>query len=423
MTSDENMSTSLLFCTPSYSGNSGDALNERQLIKSLSKRVSAIYVLNLLDVTLLHPAYRKTLFLKSNRSNIKLINIPVIPIIPERFVVFYTVRLLLYNILLLFFASILKKLKIINSIYIRNPDYAFGFSSLKKLVGSYTLKFAGFHTQEALTSIRGRFQKWLYINIFERINRNTIKNADLVLIHSSYYENELRKRYSLDKNKSMLVVPAGIDLDKLRRTRERNFTAKKTSNSSDYFTIGVVGSVTWWDGLDILLESMPYIVSAHPNVTLNFVLGTGDMQLLNNLKIRAKELGLDVFFKGPLTHENALTEMCQLSALVLPRRRTMSTEMTIPIKVKEALGLGVPVIITRHKIFENTFRNLEDLIFVEPNPRDVAEKVIHLLSNPDLAQHLSERGIQLATRYSYNSISKDFFDALFALNGHEQRKN
>ena len=417
------MSMSVLFCTPSYSGNSGDALNERQLIDSLSKRVAAVYVLNLFDVTLLHPAYRKTLFLKSNRPNIKLINIPVIPVVPERFVVLFTLRLLFYDILLLNMAILMKKLGIVNRIYIRNPEYAFAFSTFKKLAGSFALKFAGFHTQEALASIKGRFNKWLFMNVFERINYSAINNADLILIPSSFYDTVLRKRYNVGSTKPMLVVPAGVDLEKIARVRENATVMSKNeeSNSSD-FRIGVVGSVNWWDGLDILLESMPFILKFHSNVILDFVFGTGDLRLLTNLKLRAKVLGLKVCFKGPLAHEEALVAMYQLSALVLPRRRTRSTETTIPIKVKEALALGVPVIVTRHKVFESSFKDLEDLIFVEPEPEDVAGKVVMLLSNPALAQHLSKRGIQLAASYSYDNISKDFADALFAMKGHEQKK-
>jgi glycosyltransferase involved in cell wall biosynthesis len=416
MRKSERKPVSVVFCTPSYSGNSGDALNERQLIESLSQRVAAIYVLNLLDVTLLHPAYRKTLCLKPTRSNIKLINIPVVPVVPERFVALYTIRLLAYDILLLFLVALLKKLRLVDCIYIRNPENAFAFSAFKKLVGPFALKFAGFHTQEALAPIRGRFQKWLFINIFERINYRALNSADLILIQSSFYEQELRERYSLDKTKPMLVTPAGIDLEKLRKVREKCLTSlKKERDHNAEFRIGVVGSVTWWDGLDILLESMPGILKSHPKVVLNFVFGIGDTPLLNNLKLRASALGLNVSFKGPLTHEKALAEMCQLSALVLPRRRTQSTEITIPIKVKEALALGVPVIVTRHKVFENMFRDFEDVIYVEPEAEDVAEKVVMLLSNPALAEHLSAKGPQMATRFSYDRISQDFADALFTM--------
>src|SRR3972149_6850166 len=108
MSNKDHYPMKILCCTPSYFGVGGAPLNERQLIESLSNRVSVIYILNLFDLTLLHPSSRKTLCFRSSKSNIKLINIPLIPIIPERFVLLYTIRLVLYDIFLSLFAILLK---------------------------------------------------------------------------------------------------------------------------------------------------------------------------------------------------------------------------------------------------------------------------------------------------------------------------
>jgi glycosyltransferase involved in cell wall biosynthesis len=397
----------VLFCTPSYSGNSGDALNERQLIDSLSKRVGSIFVLNLVDIVFFHPAYRKKLYLKSNRPNIKLINIPVIPPIPERFVIPFIIRLMFYNLLIFNFAAIFRKAGIINKIYVRNPEYAFALSFLKRFSGSFALKFAGFHTQEALALMKGRIDKWIFFNAFERIEYYSINKADALLLHSSIYEIILRKRYNLDTTKPVLIAPAGVDLEKLHKIRMELEERKIKEGTA--LKIGIVGSVTWWDGLDILLDSMPYILKSCPNVVLVYVNGiVADPHLLSKLRTRANSLGSKVQFKGPLTHEEALAEMYEFSALVLPRRRTQSTEITIPIKVKEALALGVPVIVTSHRIIRDSFVDTQDLLFVEPDPQDVARKVILLLSDPSLSKKLSQNGSEIAKSFSYDIIAKNF---------------
>jgi glycosyltransferase involved in cell wall biosynthesis len=319
-------------------------------------------------------------------------------------------------LLLLVFALLFKKMKMINRIYVRNPEYAFAFSLFKKFSGPFALKFAGFHTQEALALIKGTLDKWFFVKVFERINYCSINSADLILIHSSLYEKVLRRTYDVNITKQMLIAPAGVDLKKLMKIKE---TLSKTTKNEDcaILKIGVVGSVTWWDGLDILLESMPYVLKSFPNVVLCYVSGiVADMGLLNNLKLRANQLGLNVEFKGPLNHEDALAEMYHLSALVLPRRRTQSTEITIPIKVKEALALGVPVIVTGHRVFHESFKDYEDLIFVQPDPVDVAEKVVMLLSDPLLAERLSNRGPELAKSFSYDLIADNFAKMLLNLN-------
>jgi glycosyltransferase involved in cell wall biosynthesis len=262
-----------------------------------------------------------------------------------------------------------------------------------------------------------RFQKWFYVNFFERINYHTVNNADLVVTHSSFYEHELATRYSLQRVNRIIVIAPGIDLKKIQEVRQKCRNNRFDDSAiTPAFNIGVVGSANWWDGSDILLESMPIIAKSQPNVVLNFVFGTGDMRIVNDLKLRAKELNIEnIVFKGPLTHEEALAEMCQLSALVLPRRRTLSTEFTIPIKVMEALALGVPVIITHHKVFDKAFKNYEDFIYVEPEAKDVAKKVLLLLSNPTLIHCLSERGLKRAMALSYDQVSEDFANALLIM--------
>jgi glycosyltransferase involved in cell wall biosynthesis len=407
MAKNERKPINLLFCTPDYCGCNGSSVNERQLIESVSRRVNAVYVINLLDPTLLRPAYRKKLHLKSSRSNIKLINIPLLPPVTEHLVILYTFRLLVYNLLFLWMATLMKKFKLVNCIYVRNPEYAFAFSVFKKFIGSFAVKFAGFHTQEALEAMKGNLQRWFFVSFFERINYRVLNSADLLLVHSSYYKTELKNRYQLNDNRSILVVPPGIDLQKINRVRE------KTERKASELNIGIVGSASWWDGSNTLLESVPAILKSYPSLNVNFVFGSGDGNVLRHLKTRARELKIEnVYFKGPLTHEEALGEMCQLSALVLPRRRTLSTELTIPLKVLESLALGVPVVVTRHKVFEETFTDFFDIIYIEPNARDVAEKVVLLLSNSDLAQQVSKNGIKLASQMSYDKTSEKLADAL-----------
>ena len=405
-------SLKVLFVTPSYAGIGGAPLNERQLIESLSKRVACVYVLNLLNLTLLLPAYRKSLSLKSTRPNIKQINVPLIPFVPERLVPLYTIRLIIYGLMCACFARLLKSLRLIDVVYVRDPEIAIGFSILKRFTGPYALKFAGFHTEEGLKFIKDRVQRWLFFSIFERLNYCTINDASLVLIQSDYYKQAIKNRYAVNGNKPFLILPAGIDMDKILRVRAQKNNSENNKPPEDTLSVGFIGSVTWWDGLDILLESIPDVLRTHPNVTLRFVLGSGDPLLLSKLKSRAQILEIPVEFRGPLNHEAALVEMSQLSALVLPRRRTLSTEITVPIKVKEALALGVPVIVTKHKIFKTMFRDHEDLIFVEPDPKDVAEKITLLLSNPNLAKYISVQSQKKAESFSYDRISADFADAL-----------
>jgi glycosyltransferase involved in cell wall biosynthesis len=68
--------------------------------------------------------------------------------------------------------------------------------------------------------------------------------------------------------------------------------------------------------------------------------------------------------------------------MVLPRRKTPTTESGIPIKVVEAWALGVPVIVTKHQVFlDYRIKNYEDVIYCEPEPNSIANAILTLLTN------------------------------------------
>ncbi len=163
---------------------------------------------------------------------------------------------------------------------------------------------------------------------------------------------------------------------------------------------------------------MCIVQKAFPNAVLYIIIGAVKPTIISKiskLKVRARQLGLKAVFSGPISHRKALEFMSRLHALVVPRRRTLSTELTIPIKVIEAFALGTPVIITRHKIFEEKYGHGEDILYVEPEPKDVAEKIIMLLTDSHLAKRLSERGPFNSREFNYDVLASRLAEALSGL--------
>ena len=197
----------------------------------------------------------------------------------------------------------------------------------------------------------------------------------------------------------ILLCPAGIDLGKIRKIVHRE------NVKGDKVRIGFLGSLAWWQGVDILAEAVAMVKEKLPNVEL-FIVGDGSMReevsnLCRNYKIKYTITGF-------VPHEEALKYLKSFDVLVLPRLKTSVTEKTIPIKIIEAWALGVPVIVTRHRVFvEMGYRDQEHLIYCEPNPRDVAEAMLLLLRNDDLRQRLAENASKLAENYDYNKIAEN----------------
>jgi glycosyltransferase involved in cell wall biosynthesis len=119
-----------------------------------------------------------------------------------------------------------------------------------------------------------------------------------------------------------------------------------------------------------------------------------------------RELNVQCSITGFLGHEDALKLLKTFDVLVVPRRRISSTEAVIPIKIIEAWAMGVSVIATTHEVFMYMgLRDREDIVFCEPNPEDVANKILIVLKDEELRKRLSEKGPLLAKNYYYDIIA------------------
>jgi glycosyltransferase involved in cell wall biosynthesis len=98
--------------------------------------------------------------------------------------------------------------------------------------------------------------------------------------------------------------------------------------------------------------------------------------------------------------------------LVLPRSRSDTTESIIPIKIIEAFALGIPVIITSHKVLLDLCKDKDDVLFVSPNPEDIAEKLILLISNEEIRKRLGSKGPEIAKNFDYQVIANRLLTSL-----------
>ncbi|MGB9614606.1 MAG: glycosyltransferase family 4 protein, partial [Fervidobacterium sp.] len=199
------------------------------------------------------------------------------------------------------------------------------------------------------------------------------------------------KRFSV-KGK-ILLCPAGINLDKIKKI------ASQKNVKDDKIRIGFLGSLAWWQGVDILAEAVAIVKEKLPDIEL-FVVGDGPMRE-KVVKI-CEDHEIKYTITGFVPHDVALTYLKSFDVLVLPRLKTSATESNIPIKVVEAWALGVPVIVTPHEVFKSMCKDGEDILFAEPNRKDVAEKILLLASNRELKEKLAKKGPSLAENFDYD---------------------
>jgi glycosyltransferase involved in cell wall biosynthesis len=289
-------------------------------------------------------------------------------------------------------------------IYVRNRLIAFGLLTLKPFVSKpIAFKFGGFAADEVLPTIKQKRVRRVIGKLLWIIDYYTLRHADQLLVNSKTMESLIREKSSIRCDK-ILICPVGVDMEKIVEIKER-----KASFMKDKVRIGFLGSLTWWQGVDILAEAVAIVKERLPDVEL-FVVGDGPMR--NKVAEICGKHKVKCVITGFVPHEEALRYLRSFDVLVLPSRRTSATEANVPIKVVEAWALGVPVIVTSHEVFKAICMDGEHVVFVRPNPGDVAEKILLLFSDQRLKEKLKRNGEALAQNFDYDKIARRLVDAI-----------
>lgn len=166
--------------------------------------------------------------------------------------------------------------------------------------------------------------------------------------------------------------------------------------SKDTPVIGIVGRVIDERGHDFLLKAIPAVLDKVPDLKL-IIVGGADEREKAQLQDLVAELGIDdaVIWAGHRSNGKAI--IAALNAIVLPY-----TIEPFGRTLLEAWRLGTPVVLSRvghiEKIVEH---NRNALLFDREKPEALAEQLIRVFLEPDLANKLvSEGKVECEARFS-----------------------
>jgi len=377
----------IIVIIPHIFGFTGDAVNERQLVKNLCKNSKCI-VFSFIGISKLLRLRKLVaeVYEEGWSKNITLIPIPSIPPC--------TIFTLIASLLITLFIWVLDRFAKIQLIYVRSSILALGVTSLKSLVKRTCVKIPAIVEDEVL-----RWRRIIAF-IYNFADRYILSRAGAIGVPSPLLLKKLIVRRRVLQKGKIVLIPAGIDREKIEALKEYPIN----HNTKDHYIIGFIGHLEWWQGVDILVKAVAKIKNLLDKPVKLLIIG--DSTERRKIETLCKELNVHCDTVGFVKHEDALKLLKTFDVLVVPRRRTSSTEAVIPIKIIEAWALGVPVIATTHEIFKYmNLRDKEDIIFCEPDPEDVADKILLILKHKEIRSMLSKRGTQLAKKYYYDAIA------------------
>lgn len=237
------------------------------------------------------------------------------------------------------------------------------------------------------------------------------RRADLVIAVSEGVRRELVNLYKIDPTK-IVVVYNGFDPSLFKPASDP--TIPKELGLSGRHLILYVGHFGPNKGLSVLLEAMPKILERIPSAYILCIGGT------------PKWLGTNTYW-DTLTRiirknqlENAVKLMGEVQHQVLNRYYSLADVFVLPSYyealgkvILEAMACGAPVVATKTGGIPEIVKNGVNGLLVSPgNPSELAESVITLLENKNLARRLAEEGRKMVvSSFTWEQTARNLIEA------------
>ncbi len=190
------------------------------------------------------------------------------------------------------------------------------------------------------------------------------------------------------KGKKVKVIYNGI---KIRDSR-------LTTHDSRLTTVGYVGQIARWKGIEYFIKAAPLIIKEVPDVKFLVVGGPifGDVEYLRQLKEIAQSSGLNSKIQFTGEKENISSYMAKLDVLVCP---SVQAEPFGRILI-EAGAMGKPVVAMQEGAIPEVVEDgVTGILVPAKDPKSIAKAVNKLIVNPQLAKSMGERGKERVTKY------------------------
>jgi glycosyltransferase involved in cell wall biosynthesis len=211
----------------------------------------------------------------------------------------------------------------------------------------------------------------------------TPRLIDAVIVPSQSLKDQITRHGYLDPD-SVTVIPIGIEPDILLKNVDMSADLRARYNLPPDSVIGVtVARFVEQKGHRYLLEAMPDILSAHPNLYL-LLLGSGPLE--SELRAYVSQRGLEphVIFGGMV--DSVAAKLAGSDVMI-----HSSVEEPFGIALLEGMRAGLPIVASNIGGIPEVVGDCA--ILVEPRrPERLSMEVAALLDSPKLMQELARKG-------------------------------
>ena len=190
--------------------------------------------------------------------------------------------------------------------------------------------------------------------------------------------------------KKITVIPNAVDIDQFTYGIEADQALSRKLGLQNKTVLGFIGSFYAYEGLPLLLDALPKIMTKHPEIRLLLVGGGPQEEFI---KQKIKDMGLQhvVIFTGRIAHELVQDYYNQVDIFVYPRLAMRLTNLVTPLKPLEAMAQGRLVLASDVGGHKELIKPLYNGFLFKANDADeLAKTVIDILNQTHNWQELKD---------------------------------
>jgi glycosyltransferase involved in cell wall biosynthesis len=220
--------------------------------------------------------------------------------------------------------------------------------------------------------------------------------ADAVITLSETMREELAKR-GVDSAK-IAVVPHVVDPERYS-PRPAEVALERSYGIEGRLVVGCISTLRRYEGIDVLLRALALARQREPDLAA-LIVGDGPARI--SLESQALDLGLSdcAIFTGRLPHSRVPEHYALLDLFAIPRRDLEVCRKVTPLKLFEALAMGLPIIASDLPVLAEPVTASEGGRLVPPDsPEPLAEALIELASDGREREALGARAREYAVAH------------------------
>lgn len=218
------------------------------------------------------------------------------------------------------------------------------------------------------------------------IDKYLFREADGIVVVSSYLREHLKKVYAVPEEK-IIVLPNAADPQRFSPAIESG-AIRRQLGLENKLVFGFVGGFYPWHGLDLFCSAITSIAGSRSDITV-LLIGDGPQRpIIKNLVLK-QGLGDRIIFHDKVAHHDLPKYLAAFDVAVMPD----SNEYGSPMKIFEYMAMGIPVVAPELEPIMDAIKDgVEGLLFKPKDSQSMAEALKQLAENEPLRRAMGRAG-------------------------------